>query len=84
MANVRDDDHLLKCRSLSCLAEVCDLLCYDLGSNVPDIVNLVDHVLRFVQAVEPRRAAVLLFLMVIHGCSLEQIKVINIINYYYR
>lgn len=84
MAGVRDEDHLLRASSLSNLADVCRLLRYNLGSIVAEIVKCVDYVLHFDLAPEPRRAAVLLFQMIIEGCSLELLEVNNIINYCYH
>ncbi|XP_025420245.1 uncharacterized protein LOC112690445 isoform X2 [Sipha flava] len=75
MAGVRDEDHLLRASSLSNLADVCRLLRYKLGSIVAEIVKCVDYVLNFDLAVEPRRAAVLLFQMIIEGCSLELLEI---------
>lgn len=84
MAGVRDEDHLLRASSLSNLADVCRLLRYNLGSIVAEIVKCADYTLNFDRAVEPRRAATLLFHMIIEGCSLDLLEVINSIHYCYH
>jgi len=75
IAGVRDDDSLVRLVSILNLTELSRYLNYDLGSTIIEIVNCADYTLRFDNAIEPRRASVLLLQLIVQKADFELLKV---------